>query len=112
MALPDHVPPPVRAAVAEAHRRLRALYGERLDRVVLYGSHARGDAHDESDVDLLVVLRGDYEPWVELKRTGRVRHDLLVQYGRDVSIQPFSVEEAADESRPLMFNAAREGVRL
>ena len=26
-------------------------------RIILFGSHARGDAHDESDVDLLVVLQ-------------------------------------------------------
>lgn len=32
------------------------LYGDRLRTVVLFGSRARGDAHAESDMDLLVVL--------------------------------------------------------
>ena len=101
MALPEHVPSTVRTAVAEAHR-LRALYG----------TPSRGDAHDESDVDLLVVLRGDSEPRVERKRTSRVWHALPVAYGRAVSIKPFSVAEAADETRPLMWNDAREGGSL
>ena len=34
---------------------LEAMYGERLDRVLLYGSRARGDAVPESDVDFLTA---------------------------------------------------------
>jgi predicted nucleotidyltransferase len=37
--------------------RLQALYGDRLAKVILYGSYARGDFHDESDIDFLVVLK-------------------------------------------------------
>jgi Nucleotidyltransferase domain len=35
---------------------LRRLYGGRLSNVILFGSWARGDAHPESDIDLLGVL--------------------------------------------------------
>ncbi len=46
-----------RQRVARAVARdLRGIYGERLRDVLLFGSWARGDAHPESDVDLLVVL--------------------------------------------------------
>lgn len=40
-------------------RRLKERYGDRIDRIVLFGSVARGDEEEESDVDLLVVTRGD-----------------------------------------------------
>ena len=40
----------------EAARRLRDAYGARLRDVVLFGSWVDGRAHEESDVDLLVVL--------------------------------------------------------
>ena len=43
----------------EVKQALTELYGERLDRVILYGSYARGDFHAESDVDYLVVLRDE-----------------------------------------------------
>ena len=33
---------------------LRGLYGARLRKVLLFGSWARGDAHPESDIDLLI----------------------------------------------------------
>ena len=39
-------------------QRLEAHYGDRLVRAVLFGSYARGEATEESDVDVLVVLGG------------------------------------------------------
>ena len=38
---------------------LDALYGERIERVVLFGSRARGDARDDSDYDVAVFLHVD-----------------------------------------------------
>src|SRR6266487_7089782 len=51
---------------------LRALYGGRLCRVLLFGSWARGDAHPESDIDLLVVLDRVESPWEELRRMDEI----------------------------------------
>lgn len=45
-----------RRIAAEAARRVAAAYGDRLREVVLFGSWVRGEPHEESDVDLLVVL--------------------------------------------------------
>ncbi len=111
-SLPASMPPPVRAALAEAKTRLVQLYGERLDRVILYGSHARGDAREDSDVDLLVVLRGDYDAYAEGKRISALRLGLSMRHGVDVSMQPYRVEEAVDLDRPLMHAAASEGMLL
>lgn len=32
-------------------------YGDRLSKIILYGSYARGDFNEESDIDLMVVLK-------------------------------------------------------
>jgi predicted nucleotidyltransferase len=45
-------------ALAEFAGKARAALGERLVRLVLYGSRARGDAAADSDVDLLAVVDG------------------------------------------------------
>ncbi len=52
--------PDERAGLATFVDRLRQRYGDDLLRVRLFGSKARGDFHEESDFDLLIVLRMDY----------------------------------------------------
>lgn len=110
--LPSATPPAVRAALAEAKERLVEAYGDRLDRLVLYGSHARGDARADSDVDVIVVLRGVNDPYGEGKRLSVLRLDLSVRYGVDIAMQPYSCDEVVDPARPLMHSVAREGIAL
>ena len=53
--------PQERAALDEYLDRLRARFGDRVLRVILYGSRARGEGDAESDLDVLVVVDdGDY----------------------------------------------------
>jgi uncharacterized protein len=47
----------VRAALVTLERRLRERFGADLVDVRLFGSYARGEAHDGSDVDVFVLLR-------------------------------------------------------
>lgn len=50
-----------RAAITEYLFQLRKLCGDRLLRVVLFGSKARGDSDPESDIDLFVALQGELD---------------------------------------------------
>jgi predicted nucleotidyltransferase len=109
-ALPAHTPAQVRAALAEAKGRLEALYGDRLARVVLYGSYARGDARPDSDVDLLVVLRGPYNAYREIRRTGLLRLEVELAHGVDLSLQPYSEGEVVTRTDPFIQNVTRDGV--
>jgi uncharacterized protein len=47
---------------------LDALYGDRIERVVLFGSRARGDAREDSDYDVAVFLKGLADRWQEVDR--------------------------------------------
>ena len=46
---------------------LDALYGDRIERVVLFGSRARGDAHEDSDYDIAVFLKDLTDRWHEIE---------------------------------------------
>ncbi len=71
--------------LSELKSGLAMIYGERLKRVYLYGSYARGDEDKESDFDILVVLE-DFERYVrEVDRTGQLAADLLLKYGISIS---------------------------
>ena len=55
------------ALAREYVRRLTARAGERISQVTLYGSRARGDADEESDLDLFVAVKRD-EPRREVEQ--------------------------------------------
>ncbi len=54
MANPALKMPPVQDAIAEMVRRIVSQFNP--DKIILFGSHARGKAGPDSDVDLLVVM--------------------------------------------------------
>jgi len=51
--------------LAKFRAALNAIYGERIERVVLYGSQARGEARPDSDYDVAVFLIGTSDPYEE-----------------------------------------------
>jgi predicted nucleotidyltransferase len=50
------------------HAALDEIYGERIERVVLFGSRARGDAREDSDYDVAVFLKDLTDRSPELDR--------------------------------------------
>lgn len=51
------MPEAVNHVVFQFSRELKRMLGERLVRVVLYGSYARGTYHDNSDVDIMILVK-------------------------------------------------------
>ena len=90
---------------------LERLYGDRLERVLLFGSRARGDARPDSDWDVAVFLRGYDGNREEWSRLSSLAFDILLETGIDLSLQPFAPEELARRT-PLMHEIRREGVPL
>ena len=91
---------------------LRRLYGDRLSGVVLFGSWARGDAHPESDIDLLVVLDRVDSVWDELRRMDAVLW--RYSFGSDtvVTALPVAKSDLDEQKRPLLVRAQAEGLRV
>src|SRR5688572_19601727 len=72
---------------------LAALYAERYGGLILYGSYARGEADEGSDVDLLLLLEGEVNPVRELRRAQEVKWPLGLEAGYTVSLLPVSVDD-------------------
>ena len=79
---------------------------------MLYGSHARGDARPDSDVDLLVVLRGEYEPYREIRRMGVMRLEIELRHGVDLSMQPYRTDEVDDPDNLFMRAIAADAIAV
>jgi predicted nucleotidyltransferase len=87
---------------------LAALYGERLERVVLFGSRARGDAQPDSDYDIAVFLRDGLDLLAESRALAEVETDVLLDTGAVITTIPLSAGAYAHRT-PLMQEIRQEG---
>ena len=90
---------------------LRALYGQRLERLVLFGSRARGDAGAGSDYDLAVFLDALPDRWGELDRLADLRVQMLDETGAFLDARPYPAAAFA-QATPLMHEITRDGLEL
>jgi predicted nucleotidyltransferase len=98
--------------LAELRRELEALYGDRLVQLILYGSQARGDADPESDIDVLVVLKGPVDSSAEIERTGCFTASLSLKYDVVISRVFVAQERYQEEQNSFLFNVRKEGVPI
>jgi predicted nucleotidyltransferase len=97
--------------VQEFAAMFRQRLGSHVHQILLFGSRARGDAHDDSDYDMLVVVD---------RRTPALRavileieSQLMERYGALVTTVLRSEPEWQQlQGFPLARNIAREGVLL
>ncbi len=114
-SLPAGLPSAVTAVLGRFREALRERYGGRLREITLFGSQARGTTHEDSDVDVLVVIddltdaeRGDVfdlayridasnEPWVGLM---------------PLAYPTSQAQELRSREKLLFSDIARDGIAL
>jgi predicted nucleotidyltransferase len=93
--------------------KISELYGQRLKKVVLYGSYARGNANDEhSDIDLAVVLVGAVDPCEEIDRMADIFTDLNLEHNVLIAVYPVSEDDFEKVESPLLINVRKEGITV
>jgi uncharacterized protein len=92
---------------------LQQLYGDRLAKVILYGSYARGDFHEDSDMDFLVVLKDEeIEVGKELRFMSETFYPMLLDYNIYISRHPTSLKRFETSEFPFYKNVRQEGITL
>lgn len=108
----QQLPEPIGTALQELETRLRALYGECLEQRYLYGSYARGSAGPESDVDVLVVLRGPLEPGREIARMTPAVSDVSLAHDLLIAAVPVPSDWTESRWNPFLVQVRKEAIRL
>ena len=99
--------------IKEFKQQITELYGQRLKKVVLYGSYARGQVNDEhSDIDLAVVLAGTVDPCKEIDRMADIFTDLNLEHNVLIAVYPVSESNFEKAESPLLINVRREGITV
>ena len=84
---------PLEPALIEFRANINKLYGNEIERIILFGSRARGDAKQDADIDVLVIMK---HAGKELKnRISDLAFDCILKYGIDIEPVIFDHNEWA-----------------
>jgi predicted nucleotidyltransferase len=100
------------STLSKLRESLQSIYGPRLSHMILYGSHARGEATRDSDIDVLVVLKGPVQPGAEIARTSDTVAALSLQTDNVITCLFMDEERYLHRAGPLLRNIRREGVTV
>jgi uncharacterized protein len=106
------LPPKVLRAVTDLKHSLEKIYGDRLQGLYLYGSYARGDFREDSDVDLLVALAGEINSCQEIDRISAVVSDLCLHHEVLLAVLPAPAGWLAGRKSPFYERVRQEGAAL
>lgn len=96
----------------ELKLELQKLYGDQLVALILYGSYARGEAHEDSDLDVAMVLKNYERPYLEITRTGEITARLALDYDQLIALIPFREKDWREKQGPFFANLREEGVEI
>ena len=101
--------------ILDLEKRLKDIYGDKLKKIFLYGSYARGDNEEGSDLDIMVLVDMD-EGEINKKRDEVLDMvvDLTTRYGIVLSIIENNYDYFYDWAKvvPFFTNVIREGVNI
>lgn len=94
----------------ELKEGLVQIYGDKLKAVYLYGSYARGDYREGSDVDVMLLLKNYEDYWKEYLRSSDYVSNISLKY--DVTVSYILIKEIQwkEEDKSILRNIRREGL--
>ena len=92
--------------------QLKDAYGDKVLKVILYGSQARGDAHEGSDVDVAVVVKDALNPRTVERSLEEMLWKVVVDEGELVAVIAFREKLFEKEEWSLILNIKDEGIAI
>ncbi|WP_419025685.1 nucleotidyltransferase domain-containing protein [Emergencia sp.] len=93
----------------------RQVYGEEIVKILMYGSYARGTFDEESDIDIVAIVKGERESLQQgLKLVWERSAELELEYEIILSptVIPYDEFERFRDDLPYYRNIEREGVEI
>jgi len=104
------MPANIKDLLAKLKKGLTELYGSRLKAVYLFGSYARGDYNQNSDLDVMIILDAYASYWDELVRSAELASELSLEYDVTISRTIMTEEQWKQGDLPVLRNVRAEGI--
>lgn len=102
--------PEIQMLIKQFKKELMNIYGEKIHSILLYGSRARGDERLNSDIDILIVLKDEFDYSEILKRSDDLAASLSLENDVVISRVFVSEKDFTERQIPFLMNVRREGI--
>jgi len=102
--------PQLRQILTKLKQYFLDLYQEQLEVIILYGSQAREEAQETSDIDILVILKTRINPYKEIDRTSQFIAQICLEYDVVISRHFVSSDKFQTSNTPFLYNVKKEGI--
>jgi predicted nucleotidyltransferase len=100
----------IMAIVRKYREKSREIFGDQFEKVIVYGSFARNEAHRSSDIDILVVLRAPFDYMEAIRKSSELTAKLSIEHDVVISRIFASNDDIQRRNLPFFINVRREGV--
>ena len=100
----------IKQLITHIKSHLIHLNGEKIKKVILYGSYARGEATKDSDIDVLVVVDDSLDPSEVRRSLSDIIFDILLEKGELISVVAVPESFFVSYNSPFLLNVKEEGV--
>lgn len=100
----------IKLLISQIKEHLAGMYGERIRKIILYGSCARGTATSESDIDILILVDKSLNPFEVRESLSDLLYDILLEEGELVSVVVVGEDLYENYNSPFMLNVKKEGM--
>lgn len=92
---------------------LQELYGSEFHALILFGSQARGDANEESDIDFALILnKENVRGAEEIFKTSKLSASLELKYGKAISLLSASRKKLSNSMQGVFQSIRKEGLHI
>lgn len=102
----------IKPIITKVKEELKNSYQQELVSLILFGSQARGEANQDSDIDILVILNRPVNPVIEIKRNIDKLTELSLENNKEINCFYVSQEQFKIKQNPLLKTIDKEGILL
>ncbi len=102
----------LRRILEEYRSDLVSFFGDDLALIVLYGSQARGESVEGSDIDILCIMKKPFHYGDMINRTSQATARISLKHDVVISRSFISVEAYKSRQSPFLMNVHKEQVAI